>query len=207
MVYEVINLFTIVFSILIITLLPSHVAAYKTISDFKEHGTQRVIKRYFTNMWTYMEKSFLIGLFIIIILVVAFFSMRFYRNNFDATNIVGQVGYWVMLIVMVVILFLSLHLPLVIVNFPKFGIKDTIKISIFICFRYILSTLIILVSDIVIIIGVIALPIWVFIGITLPILLIIKFTEPTYYYLKKINLEEIIERAKEIENEEDDFGD
>ena len=57
------------------------------------------------------------------------------------------------------------------------------------------------------IIGVLALPIWVFIGITLPILLIIKFTEPTYYYLKKIDLEKIIERAKEIENEEDDFRD
>ena len=203
----IINLFTIVFSILIITFLPAHVAAYQTISDFKEHGTQRVIKRYFSNFWKHIEKSFLIGLFVIIILVVALFSMYFYKNNFDVSNIVGQVGYWVMLIVIIVLLFLSLHLPLVIFNFPKLGIKDTIKISIFICFRYILSTLIILISDVVMIIGVLALPIWVFIGITLPILLIIKFTEPTYYYLKKIDLEKIIEKAKEIENEEDDFRD
>lgn len=203
----IINLFTIVFSILIITLLPAHVAAYATIRDFKTAGTHKVIRKYFSNFWKYVEKSFLIGLFIIIVLAISSFSMYFYRNNFDASNVVGQVGYWAMLLIIIIVLFLSLHTPLVIITFSTLGIKDTIKISIFICFRYILSTLLIIVSNVLMIVGVLALPIWIFIGISLPILLIIKFTEPTYYYLKKIDLEKIIEKAKEIENEEDDFGD
>ena len=203
----IINLFSIVFSIFIITLLPAVVASYATISDFKEHGTHRVIRRYFSNLWKYIEKSFLTGILLIVILVVAVFSMSFYRNHFDVDNVVGQIGYWIMLIVLFVLLLLSLHIPLLIVKFPKFTIMDTIKMSMFICFRYILSTITILVCDIVMIVGVLALPIWVFIGISLPIVVVLKFTEPTYYYLKKIDIEGIIEKSKEIENEEDDFRD
>ncbi len=203
----VINLLTIVFTIFIITLLPAHVAAYQTIDDIKELGTSGIIKRYFKNMWKHMEKAFLIGLLVIIIGVIAVFSMNFYKTHFVETNVIGQVGYWIMLIVLFVLLLLVLHTPLIIIKFPKFGIIDTVKMSMFICFRYIISTLVILVADIVMLVGVLALPIWVFIGLSLPIMLILKLTEPTYYYLKKIDIEQIIERAKEIENEEDDFRD
>ena len=58
-----------------------------------------------------------------------------------------------------------------------------------------------------IVIGVLALPIWVVIGISLPVFLSIKLTDATYYYLRKIDLEKIIQRAKEIEDEEDDSRD
>ena len=61
--------------------------------------------------------------------------------------------------------------------------------------------------NLVMLIGVLALPIWVVIGISLPIFLSIKLTDATYYYLRKIDLEKIIERAKEIEEDEDDFRD
>lgn len=204
--FVVVNLITIILSIFIITLLPAVVAAYATIKGFKENGPTRVIRMYFKNFKKYSEKSFMIGLFVIIIIVIAAFSMWFYGNYFDISNPLGQAGFWVMLVVLILVFLFTLHVPLVIINFESFGIIDTIRISIFICFRYFISSLIILVSDIVIIVGILALPIWVLIGITLPIFLILKFTEPTYYYLKKIDIEKIIERAKEIENEENDFG-
>lgn len=199
----IINLITIVFSILIITLLPAHVAAYATICEFKENGTQRVIRKYFTNFMKYVEKAFLIGLLIIFILVVAIFSMNFYKNHFSVESTIGQVGYWIMLIVLFVLLLLSIHIPLLIVKFPRFTIVDTIKISMFVCFRYILSTITVLVCDALMVFGVLALPIWVFVGFTIPMVIVLRFTEPTYYYLKKINIEEIIEKSKEIEDEDD----
>jgi hypothetical protein len=133
--------------------------------------------------------------------------MLFYSNNFATNNFVGQAGYWAMLLVMLLLVFFSLHLPLVMINFQSLGIIDTIRISIFICFRYFISSLIILGMNIVIIFGVLALPIWVVIGISLPVFLSIKLTDVTYYYLKKIDLENIIQKAKEIEEDEDDFRD
>ena len=202
----IINLITIVLSIFIITLLPAHVASYATISEFKENGTNRIIRKYFSNFMKYVEKAFLIGILIIVISVIAVFSMNFYKNKFDVESTVGQVGYWIMLLVLFVILLLSLHIPLLVIKFPKLNIIDTIKISMFICFRYILSTITILVCDILMIVGVLALPIWVFIGFTIPMVVVLRFTEPTYYYLRKINIEEIIEKSKEIEDE-DNFRD
>lgn len=203
----IVNLFTIILSIFIITLLPAVTAAYQTITDFKEVGPTKVFRMYFTNFKKHLEKSFLIGLFIIIIIVIASFSMYFYSKHFDPSSFVGQAGYWIMLVVLLLLVLFSLHLPLVMINFPSFGIMDTIRISIFICFRYFISSLIIFGMNIVMLIGVLALPIWVVIGLSLPIFLSIKFTDATYYYLRKIDLEKIIQKAKEIEDEEDDFGD
>ena len=154
----------------------------------------------------YVEKAFLIGLLFIVILVVAIFCMNFYKNKFAVDSTIGQVGYWIMLIVLFVVLLLSLHTPLLLVKFPKLAIIDTIKISMFICFRYILSTITILACDVLMVVGVLALPIWVFVGFTIPMVIVLKLTEPTYYYLKKINIEEIIIKAKEIEDE-DSFRD
>ena len=203
----IVNLFTIILSIFIITLLPAFTAAYQTISDFKDVGPTKVFRMYFSNFKKHLEKSFIIGLFIIIIIVIASFSMYFYSRHFEATNFVGQAGYWIMLVVLLLLVLFSLHLPLVMVNFQSFGIMDTIRISIFICFRYFISSLIILGMNIVMLIGVLAFPIWVVIGLSLPIFLSIKLTDATYYYLRKIDLEKIIQKAKEIEDEEDDFRD
>lgn len=203
----VVNLMTIILSIFIITLLPAVTACYQTISDFKEVGPSKVFRMYFSNFKKHLEKSFIIGLFIIIILVIASFSMLFYGRHFDPNSFVGQAGYWIMLVVLLLLVLFSLHLPLVMINFQSFGIMDTIRISIFICFRYFISSLIILGLNIIIVIGVLALPIWVVIGISLPVFLSIKLTDATYYYLRKIDLEKIIQRAKEIEDEEDDSRD
>ena len=203
----IVNLFTIILSIFIITLLPALTAAYQTVADFKEVGPTKVVRMYLSNLKKHLEKSFIIGLFIIIIIVLASFSMYFYSNKFAADNIVGQAGYWIMLVVLLLLVLFSLHLPLVMINFQSFGIVDTIRISIFICLRYFISSLIIFGMNLVMLIGVLALPIWVVIGISLPIFLSIKLTDATYYYLKKIDLEKIIERAKEIEEDEDDFRD
>ena len=76
----IVNLITIILSIFIITLLPAFTAAYQTITDFKEVGPTKVFRMYFTNFKKHLEKSFIIGLFIIIIIVIASFSMFFYSE-------------------------------------------------------------------------------------------------------------------------------
>ena len=148
----IVNLITIILSIFIITLLPAFTAAYQTITDFKEVGPTKVFRMYFTNFKKHLEKSFIIGLFIIIIIVIASFSMFFYSKNFEATSFIGQAGYWIMLVVLLLLVLFCLHLPLVMINFQSFGIMDTIRISIFICFRYFISSLIILGMNIIMLI-------------------------------------------------------
>ena len=81
---------------------------------------------------------------------------------------------------------------------------DTIRVSFFVTFRYILTTLFILAMLILIIVGFVAFPIWILIGVSLPILLVLKVSEPTYYYLHKIDIEKIMAKTHEIIEGDDD---
>lgn len=200
----VVNLLTIFLSIFVLTLFPAFTAAYATIDSFKDNGASHLLKTYFINFKKYLEKSFLIGLFVIIILAVAGFSMYFYKTRFEVTNWVGQAGFWAMGVVIFLVIFFSLHAHLLMMNFPTMTLMDTIRMSIFVCFRYILSTLVLLGMFILMIIGFIAFPIWILFGISLPILLSIKLTGGTYYYLRKIDLAKIMENSRKIAEGEDE---
>lgn len=200
----VVNLLTIFLSIFVLTLFPAFTAAYATIDSFKENGASHLLKTYFMNFKKYLEKSFLIGLFVIIILAVAGFSMYFYKTRFDVDNWIGQAGFWAMGLVMFLVIFFSLHTHLIMINFPTMTLLDTIRMSIFISFRYILSSLVLLAMVVLMVIGFIAFPIWILFGISLPILLSIKLTGGTYFYLRKIDLAKIMENSRRIEEGEDD---
>lgn len=200
----VINFVTIMVSILIVTIVPAITTNISCIIDIRQNGSRGVLKNYFKTLWTKMDKTFLIGLFFTIIMVVAAFSIYFYRTRFDPSNVIGQIGYWVMMLVMVFVLLFSLHIPFIVVKFPSLKLMDTIRLSIYICFRRFVSTLIILVFDILIVVGVLALPLWIFFGISLPLYLSEKLTQPTYIYFKQINIEEIMMKARLMEDEEDE---
>ena len=193
----ILNLITLLLSLFIITILPSWVACLYSIMDLKEKGSKRILKTYFSYLWKNIEKTFLIGLLIMIILVISILSMYFYRTKLSLDNIIHQIGYWVMFIIMILVLLFSMHIPLIIVKFPKLAILDTIRLSIYICFRHFLTTLIIIGFTIIIIIGIVAFPIWFFIGISGPLYLMEKFTKPTYLYFKRIDIETIMKKIKE----------
>ena len=200
----VINMLTITLSLFVVTMFPAFTAAYATIDGFKTNGATRVLKTYFKNFVKYLEKSFLVGIIVVIIFVVCGFSMYFYKTRMEATNPISQAGFWAMLIIMLLVTLFSLHAPLILYNFPKLRVIDVIRTSIFVCFRYILSTLVLLGALVVQIIGFVAFPIWILVGITLPIVAALKLTDATYYYLKKIDLQSIIERSRGIEEGEED---
>ena len=54
------------------------------------------------------------------------------------------------------------------------------------------------------VVGFIGFPIWVFFGVSLPLLMSIKLTEGTYLYLKKIDIVAIMERTHAIARGEED---
>lgn len=203
-----INLFTITLSLFVITIFPALTAAVSTIDGMRYNGPGKVIKTYFLNFKTYMERAFLVGIVVEIMLAICAFSMYFYKTRMPATNWISQAGFYAMGVVLLLILFLSLHLPLIIANFPKLRYFDTFRLAIFISFRYILSTLILLVVLIIMVVGFIGFPIWVFFGVSLPLLMGIKLTESTYFYLKEIDIVAIMDRTHRIaEGEEDDDED
>ena len=200
----IMNVFTILSIIPIITAFPAIVATYATIkNDMREPG---IFKKFFANYKKYFLKSLIVGIVLLIVIAIIAFSFYFYafgipqdkNNNFlEDWDILFQMGVVVMFILALVVIMIGVHLPLIIITFEELSTFETIRTSFYIAFRYIISTLILILMFICQIIGVIALPIWFLFGITLPILLGIKFTNAVYYSFEQIDLESIFKKAED----------
>ena len=92
---------------------------------------------------------------------------------------------------------MCLHLPLLIITFESLTVMETIKTAFYIVFRYFLTTLILLAMFVLKLVGTIAAPIWLLVGISLPTLLGIKLTYPVYYKFENIDLEKIMHQVEE----------
>lgn len=194
----VMNVFTIMSVIPIITAFPAIVATFATIkNDMKEPG---IFKNFFHNYKKYFLKSFLIGLIIIGALAIACFAFYFYAYAIPQDNlnkIIFEMGIAVILILIIIIIMLCSHIPLIIITFNSLSISEIIRTAFYISFRYFISTLILFGMFVVSVIGVIALPIWFLFGVSLPILLGIKFTQAIYYKFEQIDLETILQQAED----------
>lgn len=194
----VMNVFTIMSILPIVTAYPAIVAMYATIkNDMKEPG---IFKIYFSNYKKYFLKSLFLGLIIIASIAIVGFAFYFYAYAIpqDSFNeIVFQMGVAVMILLAIVIIMLSVHIPLITITFNALSVMEIIRTSFFISFRYFITTLILFVMFVLSIVGIIALPIWFLFGVSLPTLLGIKFTSTVYYKFEQIDLESILQQAED----------
>ena len=112
-------------------------------------------------------------------------------------------------VAVIVITILSVHLPLLVVTFESFTVGEIYKTSLYVTFRYFLTTLILFVLQVLIIGTFIfcmfdprVLAIWLLVGISLPVFLQVKVTAAIYYKFSQIDFEKIMHQLDE--EEEDD---
>lgn len=198
--FLIINILTLCLVIPIITIFPAITAAYATMKESIEDSPYQVFRAYFRNFAKYSEKSFIVGLIITFIGSIARVSLWFYMTKVGSENILGQAGFWVMVVVLIILVFTILHLPLLIITFPSLKTGELFRTSLYICFRYFWVTFGMLLMLILMIIGVYLYYIWFFIGLSLPIFLTLQISRSSYYYLKHIDLEKIVHQV-DIEEE------
>ena len=197
----IMNVFTLIFTCLVITFLPAVTAMNATIKyDINETN---IFKCYFSNFKRYFLKSFLIELIFLIAIGIVGYAFYFYSysifdiDQYKVFKVIFQIGIVVMLLLAIVVLLMSMHLPLLIITFEGLTVIETIKTAFYIVFRYFLTTLILLAMFVLKLVGSIAAPIWLLVGISLPTLLGIKLTYPVYYKFEKIDLEKIMHQVEE----------
>lgn len=197
----IMNVFTLIFMCLIVTFLPAITAMNATIKyDINDTG---IFKNYFSNFKRYFLKSFLIELLFLVVIGIVGYAFYFYSygifdmDSYKTFKIIFQVGIVVMLLLGIIVLMMSMHLPLLIITFEELTVIETIKTAFYIVFRYFLTTLILLAMFVIKVVGTIAAPIWLLVGISLPTLLGIKLTYPVYYKFEKIDLEKIMHQVEE----------
>ncbi len=205
----VINFSTIILSIPIITIFPMLVACIATIRNDLNKGN--IIGAYFRNVKQYFVKSFLLGiglLLIFTIIIYAFFFWIFQEFYQSSMEWIAQAGFVAMVVCLIIFLFSVVHIPYLIIILPKLRIIDIVKTSFYMAFRYILTTIAMMITFGVIVGSLmmcIAIPgllaVWMIIGISLPIFLITKATRPIYYQFETVDFDKI---SKKIEEELED---
>lgn len=207
----VINILIIIISLPIVTCFPAIVAATATIKNDLEETN--VFKAFFRNFKKYFFKSFVLGLIFLILFGAGIFGYIFWVFLYEAKNeIIVQIAVIIISVSLIVFTFMIVHIPLLIVTFTKFNRREIFRTSLYVAFRYFLTTMIMLIATILVV-GVLVLlivniinrwflSIWMIFGITLPLYLVIKVTTPIYYRLAKIDMNKIAEQVEEdLKNE------
>lgn len=209
----VVNLFTIITSIPILTFFPAIVACTATLkNNMNDTG---ILKPYFKNFAKYFWKSFKMGIVLLLIIAISgysFFFWIFQDFETDKMDLVAQVGIAVMVICLLVFLFSTVHLPFMMISIVDISNFQRFKMSVYVAFRYILTTLILIVTNLLIISPILLaffqiirygfIGIWMMIGISLPLFIAIKVTTPIYYKIEKIDFKKISQQVEEDLNNE-----
>ena len=209
----VLNVITIILSCTVIGMFPAFVAAVVTL---KQGSTMNVFKQYFKNFLHYFKKAFFVGMILFFLYLVDIYAIYFYAKSevLDAesnfTLLFVNAGFLVSFVAFFIITILSVHLPLLIITFEKLTVGEIYRTSFYVTFRYILTTLILTVLQ-VLIIGSFAycmfdarfLAVWLLIGITLPAFLQVKVTTPIYFKLSQIDFEKIMHQVDEEEESDE----
>ena len=198
------NIFTILLICPIITSLPAITAMYATIKESITDGPYQPLKSYFKNFLKYSERSFLVELVLGGIIVIAVIGVWYYNGKIGSDQILSNVGFWVMIFFILIAILLLLHMPQLIITFKNLKTKELIKTAFYITFRYLGVTGVAIVLFLISIFGLVAAPIWFLIGLSGPALLIIKFSEPLFYRLNKIDFERIMRQIDEEEENENE---
>lgn len=211
------------------TILPSIVASTSIIKD--DSSGVNIFKAWFYEFKTYFVKSMLVGLIYSAIFGILFFSVYFYSilqqneifdiNIIDHFKITGtdilfvftekmqrsllQAGFVVSGVFSIIAILLVVHIPMVIITLPKLSVGDILKTNVFMTINYFINTIILLAMLLVSVIGITLFPIWIIFGISLPILIGVRFSKVNYKELEKVDFDKINRLVDEdIENEEDD---
>lgn len=174
------------------------------------------------------------GLALLICFAAGAYAYYFWINvetDLAFMKIIIQIGIVVISICLLILVLLVSHLPQLICIFKDLPNFQIFKVSFYISFRYFLTTLIMLIvnlvayGSLVIILTLIftskkideetgktvlavhssvriMLVIWTMIGISLPKYLGLRFTKPLYYKLEKIDMEKINQQIEEDINNE-----
>ncbi len=206
----VLNVITIILGVTVVGLFPAFVA---TTATLKQGNKMNIFKQYIKNFLHYFKKSFFVGLILFVLYLVNIYAIYFYATSvvkdvqdFDWTLLFVNAGFMVSIVAFVVITFLSVHLPLLIVTFESFTVGEVYRTSFYDTFRYLLTTFILFILQVLIIgtfvyciIDPRVLAIWLLVGISLPVFLQVKVTAPIYYRFSQIDFEKIMHQLDEEE--------
>lgn len=197
------NILTTITSIGIITFLPSLIACFQSIKDYKDGSNKNVFSTYFSNFKDCFKRSIGISILFIVITIILYISLMYYYQNIDDMGddvsstwiAIFSIGRYLSLFGLFIILLIFIQLPIIYTYF-YFRTFDNLRFAFYVAFKYISNSLLCIIPWALSVLTLFYLKaVWFFIGFSLPLYLIYIISRPTYW--------KIINQSQQNEGEED----
>ena len=193
----VLNLLTLVFSLGVITIMPAICATFKTIKDTKENYTPKIFKPFLENFIYLFRDTFVFSILLIMLIGIAGYGFLWYDgvvgatqgslNKLDKTWLtIALVSITIVSIGILLVSMAFIQIPMVLTYF-YYGFMDNVKLSFYMAFKYIITTVIeLFITGISVVLLINALfiyhliPLWLFFGISVP--LYVNYTVSLRFY-------------------------
>ena len=182
----VLNMLMLVFSIGVITIMPAICAGFKTIKDTKENYTPKIVKPFINNFLYLFRDTFVFSIILVAIVGIAGYAFLWYDGVVGATGgsanqldktwlIIAMVSITIVIVGIAMLSMAFVQIPMVL-NYFYYGFIDNVKLSFYMAFKYIITTIIeviVMIVSVVLLINALflyhLLPLWLFFGISVPL--------------------------------------
>jgi uncharacterized membrane protein YesL len=206
----VLNVFTMISLVGVVTAFPGVVACYQSIKDYKE-GTEESVHRVFLrNFKQLFKKTVVMGIIIIVTSVVLIYATLYYSdllvemslpdyNYTDMQMLLPTIGKYIAFFCIFLLVIIVNQLP-IIYSYFNFRFFDNFRFALYMAFKFFFQGLFELITWVLSVVVFFWLtPIWFFIGITFPMYAIYSISRPTYWYLA--NSKDVLIHDKNEEKE------
>lgn len=186
----IINVLTLITSLGIVTIVPSFVAAVRTMMDVDESMDKNLYKRYFINFRDNFKRSFFVGITYTLIFGLFAFALIYYWILSGGEGVyetmwgtVASIGFYFSFFILLILILIGTHINLAI-NYFNFRFIDVFKFSFIITFKMLARTLIVFVCWVVSgFVLMLLTGVWFFFGLSLPVYASYILYKPIYEYL------------------------
>lgn len=187
-----INVLIIMTSLPIITIYASLASGYRLMHDYINKNETHLFKGYFKYFIENLKKKIFISIFISFALFLTVLNVTYYVEILETNpNFLYTIGYYVTIAAMIGVYVISIHSFSVVLVFKETTIIKTFKIAFYISGRYFFRTVLLIIINLIpiaLFITPITIFVFVFAGISIPLLLNAIVTNPIVTYLEGLGV-------------------
>lgn len=185
-----INTLTMVLSLGVVTFLPSFVACYRSIQEYRDGVQKDVFRMYFGHLKSSFKDAFFVGLLMVGLFGLFGFAVFYYTWVGGEGYFLFDLGFYISLFCLFIIAMMHNQLPMIVTYF-HFRFLDNFKFAFFMTFKFMFQNLAIFFIWCLSILLLYLTPLWFFFLVSVPMFLVSKMAHPVYRYLSEGTNKEI----------------
>lgn len=185
-----VNFLVIVTMLPIVTIIPALTSGYKIMSDALDKKEPPIFKTFFKTFKEDMVNKIIVSIIVVAVLAVSFYNFKLYSNLIiEKPTIWYSLGYYVVLTLIIAVAMIALYLPLIFTERQGLEIVEVFKLAFFIAGKFFFRTMLVfltLVIPYIMFLDPILILLFVFMGVSIPLLLNALITKKAREFLQQM---------------------